>query len=140
MKTYEIYEFGDSGYAKLFHHQSWRVAMLNYIEELEIDHINYVEAHLLTDEAFVLLSGECVMVFAHLANQKITSFESIKLEPHKVYKVPNHTYHTHILSKNSKLLVIEEENTCALNSPRIYLSEIEKQMLRKTYLGAIHGV
>jgi hypothetical protein len=140
MKTYEIYEFGDSGYAKLFHHQSWRVAMLNYIEELEIDHINYVEAHLLTDEAFVLLSGQCVMVFAHLHNHQITAFESIKLEPHKVYKVQNHVYHTHILSKNSKLLVIEEENTCDQNSPRIYLSEKEKEMLKKTYIGASDGV
>lgn len=140
MKAYEIYEFGDSGYAKLFHHQSWRVAMLNYIEELEIDHINYIESHLLTDEAFVLLSGECVMIFAHFHENKISSFESIKLEPHKVYKIPNKVYHTHVLSKNSKLLVIEEENTNDHNSPRIYLSEREKEMLKKAYLGVIHAL
>jgi hypothetical protein len=134
MKFYETYEFTGIGYSKLFHYQSWRVAILNYIEELEVDQIKYVEAHLETDEAFVLLHGSCKLIFAEVENQVIIGFHLLDLEPHKIYKIPCGVYHTHTLSVDAKVLIIEEENTDFVNSPRIYLSEKEKvefmQLLR----------
>jgi len=134
MKSYEIFDFSDVGYQKLFHHQSWRVAMLNYIEELEIEHINYVESHSLTDEVFVLLHGECYMIFATVEENKINQFECVKLEPHKVYKIHKGVYHAHVLTRDAKLLIIEEENTHYENSPRIYLDEEEVKAMKKTYM------
>lgn len=133
MKAYEIYDFLDDGYQKLFHHQSWRVAILNYIDELEIKHISYVEAHLETDEVFVLLTGKCTLIFAHVINQKIDHFECLHLVPHKVYKVPKGTYHSCVLSDDAKVLIVEEENTCEHNSPRIYLDQEEVERVTLCY-------
>lgn len=133
MKFYDIYDFEGVGYEKLFHHQDWRVAILNYIEELEVEHINYFEAHTLTDEVFVLLSGKCHMFFIEEENQVIKNISCISLEPNKVYRIPKGVYHAHTLSKEAKLLIVEEENTCYDNSPRIYLDEADRKLLMNKF-------
>ncbi len=129
MKFYETYDYRGIGYQKLFHHQSWRIAILNYIDELEIDQINYVEAHTLTEEAFVLLEGECTLFFAEVVNQMIVKFEAIQMEKNVVYKIPQGIYHTHTLNKKAHVLIIEEENTAYENSPRIWLVDQTKKLL-----------
>lgn len=136
---YEIHQFNEEGYRKLFSFESWRVAILNYIDELEIDQIQYVEAHSLTDEAFVLLEGDAVLYFAEVEGTEILRFHSIHLEPQKIYRIPQGIFHTHTLSHDAKLLIIEEENTSYENSPRIYLNEHTKLMLKQRYLEENHG-
>jgi mannose-6-phosphate isomerase-like protein (cupin superfamily) len=133
MKFYDTYDFNGIGYEKLFHHQNWRVAILNYIEELEVEQLIYVEAHNLTDEVFVLLSGTCHMFFAEVKDERIKDFTCISLEPNKVYKIPMGVYHTHTLSCDAKLLIVEEENTSYENSPRVYMTKEEKDMMIKKY-------
>lgn len=140
MKYYEIHAFNEIGYHKLFSYNTWRVAILNYIEELDIENIQYVEAHSLTDEAFVLLSGSCQLFFAEVDQHKVTHFEVVSLEPHQVYRIPKGIYHTHTLSQDAKLLIIEEENTSEDNSPRVYLDASGKALLKKAYKEHMHGV
>ncbi|MFA5526795.1 MAG: hypothetical protein WC992_08215 [Acholeplasmataceae bacterium] len=133
MKYVDIHSFDTMGYQKLFAFNSWRVAMLNYIDELEIDNINFVEAHDESDEAFVLLQGSCILYFAHVEQDRITGFSYQNLEPNKVYRIPKGIFHTHTLSHDAKVLVIEEENTSDINSPRIYLNFENKKMLYDVY-------
>jgi len=133
MRFYDTYDFNGIGYEKLFHHQNWRVAILNYIDELEVEKLNYVEAHELTDEVFVLLSGKCYMFFAEVENKSIKNISCISLEPNRVYKIPMGVYHTHTLSSDAKVLIIEEESTCYENSPRIYMTEEEKSLMIERY-------
>jgi hypothetical protein len=133
MKYYDLFDFNGIGYEKLFHHKDWRVAVLNYIDELDLDKLIYVEAHNQTDEVFVLLSGTCHMFFAEDKAGRIESFDVLSLEPLKVYKIPAGIFHTHTLSKDAKLLIVEEENTCPENSPRIYMNAAEKAALIKVY-------
>ncbi|MCF7930525.1 MAG: hypothetical protein K9L02_03330 [Acholeplasmataceae bacterium] len=138
MKNYDVYQFDGPGYQKLFHHQNWRISILNYIEELELDQISYVESHEYTDEAFILLDGSCMMFFAEVKDQKIVSFSALNLEKNKVYNIHTGTFHTHTLSLDAKLLIIEEENTCDSNSPRIPLNHEHRFMLKKLYLEKIN--
>ena len=140
MKPYEIFDYANDGYQKLFHHQSWRIAILNYIDELEIEHIDYVEAHLETDEVFVLLAGTCTLIFAHEKQSKIQSFECVALKKHKVYKVPKGTYHACVLSQDAKVLIVEEENTCYDNSPRIYLTDTDKEKMKLCFNSAYENI
>jgi cupin superfamily acireductone dioxygenase involved in methionine salvage len=133
MKYYDTYDFSGIGYEKLFHHQNWRLANLNYIEELEVEKLNYVEAHDLTDEVFVLLSGTCHMFFAEVENERIKDISCISLEQNKVYKIPMGVYHTHTLSADAKLLIVEEESTSYENSPRVYMTNEEKDIMKKRY-------
>lgn len=138
MKYYDIYEFNGIGYEKLFHHRDWRVAVLNYIEELEIEELKYMEAHHLTDEVFVLLEGSCHLFFAEVDKDEIKSISALELKKHKVYKIPAGIYHTHTLSHDAKLLIIEEENTSDDNSPRIYLNDQAKNMIKQAYEAEKH--
>lgn len=133
MNYYDTYEFNGIGYSKLFHHQNWRVAVLNYIEELEVQNINYVECHALTDEVFVLLKGSFKLFFAEVVNNQIVGFKTLALEPNKVYKIPMGVYHAHTLSKDASVLIVEEENTSYDNSPRIYFKEREKALLKQAF-------
>ena len=130
MKYYETYQYEENGYQKLFHSQNWRVAILSYTDELEISQIDYVECHLRTDEVFVLLNGSCTMIFATISDNKITHYEKITLKPHHIYKILPGVYHTHVLSQDAKLLIIEAEDTSYENSPRHYFSQEEKNELK----------
>lgn len=130
---YQVFDYDGVGYQKLFVHNNWRVAILNYIEELEVDQIPYVEAHLETDEVFVLLEGDATLFFADVENGFITGFSKIKLEKHKIYNIPKGVYHTHTISPNCKLLIVEEENTDWHNSPKIYLDDASRKKLREIY-------
>jgi cupin superfamily acireductone dioxygenase involved in methionine salvage len=140
MKLVETYEFNGIGYQKLFHHENWRVAMLNYISELEPEHIEYVECHQKTDEVFVLLSGSFNLFLIEENNQIISKILSVPLETGKVYKIPAGIYHTHTLSPDAKLLIIEEEDTSYENSPRIYLTDAEKTLLLNKYKESAHAL
>ncbi|HOI85583.1 MAG TPA: hypothetical protein PLP48_05840 [Acholeplasmataceae bacterium] len=138
MKYVDIHRFDEVGYQKLFVYNTWRVAMLNYIDELEVENIAYVEAHDETDEAFVLLEGQCVLYFAEVIEGKIRTICHEVLKPHNVYRIPKGIYHTHTLSHDAKLLIIEEENTSYTNSPRVYLNEEAKALLYQAYKEAHH--
>ena len=46
-------EYNAAGYAPVVDFQAWRVAMLNYIDELEPDQIDNFQCHSETDEVFV---------------------------------------------------------------------------------------
>lgn len=130
MSMYEILSYDEAGYSKVFSYLSWRIAILNHIDELELDALGYVECHHETDEAFILLEGNCTLIFARTdENHQITGFETVELEKNKIFIVKKGVYHSHILSKECKVVVIEEENTCYENSHRIYFDDENKQVL-----------
>ncbi|MCR1808794.1 hypothetical protein [Haploplasma modicum] len=132
MSLIEIYEYNNSGYAKLMSYKEWRVAMLNFANELKIENIDYVEAHNMTDEVFVLLSGSCQMILMDFQDEQLKKIEIVNLEPNKIYNIPKNIHHSHVLSPNTKLLIIEQEDTSDHNSNRIYLtSEIKYEMQKK---------
>jgi len=124
----EILEYKEPGFLELMTFQSWKVAMLNFTDELCIENIYYFEAHNETDEVFVLLEGEAIMYY--LIDQQI---HQLKLERNKVYNVKKGLYHTHVLSRDAKLLIVEESNTSYDNSKRIYLDEALRLQLDKLW-------
>jgi cupin superfamily acireductone dioxygenase involved in methionine salvage len=140
MKYYETFAFDGIGYQKLFHSRNWRIAMLNFIDELKIDRIDYVECHQETDEAFVLLQGRASLFFAEENQGKIERFVCLPLEFGKVYRVPAGVYHSHTLSEDAKLLVVEEENTGYHNSPRIYLTPADRSSMAQTLQEVNRGI
>jgi hypothetical protein len=138
MKLFDTYLAEGIGYEKLFNFKSWRIARLNYIKELDIEHLNFIECHLETDEVFVLLNGQCHMFLTQ--DQEHKTFEHFSMEPFKIYRIPKGVYHAHALSKDAQLLVIEEDNTCDGNSHRIYLNEEEMRTIKKFVMGEQHDL
>ncbi len=128
MKPVEFYRYEEVGYQKLFSFNSWRIAILNYIEELEPQNIEYLECHKLTDEAFILLEGEAVIFI--FEDDKIVPY---KLNKNEVCNIKAGVYHTHILSEDCKLLIVEEESTSYENSHRIYINEEQRKQIEKVW-------
>jgi len=52
-----------------------------------------------------------------------------KMEPEKIYDIKRGVWHSHVLSEDAKVLIVENENTSPLNSPRIRLTAAQRAEL-----------
>ena len=67
-KLLDITEYTGEGYLPLIAYGAWRVAILNYIDELLPENIGKMQRHDNTDEVFVLLKGRCILFVAEGAD------------------------------------------------------------------------
>lgn len=111
----EVLEYTGIGYQPILACRDWRVAVLNYHEELLPQNINNFQQHSLTDEAFVLLKGHCILFLAE--DESLQEIHAVEMEPHKVYNIKQGTYHTHTLTEDAMVLIVEADDTCDDNSP-----------------------
>ena len=120
----EVSEYNTAGYSPVVDFQAWRVAMLNYIDELEADQIDNFQCHNETDEVFVLLSGKCILFCAELDEKNnIIDIVSWDMEMNKTYNIKRGIYHTHTLSEDAKVLIVENRDTDDNNSPKIMIDD-----------------
>lgn len=120
------------GYSPVVDFQAWRVATLNYIDELEADKIDNFQCHNETDEVFVLLSGKCILFCAEVdENNNITDIISWDMQINKNYNIKRGVYHTHTLSEDAKVLIVENSDTSDDNSPKIMIDGAINQELVK---------
>lgn len=128
----EVSVYDATGYAPVVDFQTWRVAMLNYIDELEPEQIDNFQCHNETDEVFVLLSGKCILFCAEVDPQNnITDISSWDMETNKTYNIKRGVYHTHTLSEDAKVLIVENRDTDDDNSPKIMIDDSVRHRLVK---------
>ena len=108
----EIKEYNGEGYDRTLTYGAWRVAFLNHAERFE--NTTYLERHLLTDEVFVLLCGEAELLIGERG-------ETVKMEPCKLYNVKVGVWHNIRVSRDAKVLVVENSDTGKENSEYLYL-------------------
>ena len=111
----EVLEYTGIGYQPIMACRDFRVAVLNYHEELLPQNINNFQQHSLTDEAFVLLKGHCILFIAE--DESLQEIHAVEMEPYKVYNIKQGTYHTHTLTEDAMVLIVEADDTCDDNSP-----------------------
>lgn len=125
----EIKEYTGIGYSPVIDYESWRVAILNYIDELDVPNLKTMQKHCLSDEVFVLLNGSCTL-FSAGNGDEIGDISATKLEPYKMYNVKKGVWHTHTLEPNTMVLIVENQNTCDDNSPTKNMSDDQIEQLR----------
>lgn len=108
----EIYDHAGEGYESTMNFGEWRVAFMNYIDELE--KLNKYERHLETDEVFVLLQGKATLVVGE-------EMEEHKMEKFKIYNVRRGVWHGIVYSKDARVLIVENHNTSDENSEKYFL-------------------
>jgi ureidoglycolate hydrolase len=123
-----IHSYGGEGYTPLMHYEKWRIAELRYCEELLPQNISRFQRHNKTDEAFILLAGHCTLFLGGNAPQ-IGEIDGQPMKPLKVYNIHRGTWHSHTLSPDATVLIIENEDTCGGNSPEQELMEEQKVRL-----------
>ncbi|MCJ7702430.1 MAG: hypothetical protein MUO62_12675, partial [Anaerolineales bacterium] len=117
----EIHQYLGEGYQPLIDYGEWRVAILRYIDELLPDNIGKMQRHDETDEVFVLLEGRCIL-FIGEGDEQITQIHAQDMEPLKLYNVKRSCWHTHTLSEDTTVFIVENQNTADHNSPEIDLN------------------
>jgi ureidoglycolate hydrolase len=111
----DIQKYDGEGYMSLVSSGTWRVAVLNYLDELQPDKIKTMERHLSTDEVFVLVKGIAKVVLGgNDANIGELSYYPMVIG--EVTNIKQNTWHTIILSKDAHLIITENDDTGKANS------------------------
>jgi ureidoglycolate hydrolase len=116
----EIREYTGEGFQPLVYFGTWRVAVLNYIEDLHPAKIDSLERHPETDEVFVLMRGLGIL-FLGEGEPQVENLVSQVMEKGKIYNVKPHTWHTIVLSRDASVLIVENGDTCEDKSEYILL-------------------
>jgi hypothetical protein len=127
----EIREYKGEGYKPLVDYASWRVAILRYIDELEPDRIETLERHTETDEVFVLLHGQGVLLMGGNA-ATVNAIVPQALEPGKLYNVKRNAWHSTLLSQDASVLIVENRDTNESNSEYARLTSEQKRSILET--------
>lgn len=117
----EVVEHIAPGYKPVIDFETWRVALMNYTDELTAEKIDRMQKHTETDEVFVLLTGRCIL-FLGEGEQSVTAVHAVDMQPHKVYNVRRGAWHSHTFSLDARVLIVENRDTSDANSPFASLS------------------
>ncbi|MBE7041706.1 MAG: hypothetical protein E7400_07055 [Ruminococcaceae bacterium] len=104
-----ITESNAPGFVDVDGFRSWRIAIINGCEALYEENRHEMQRHLETDEVFVPIMGESVL----LIGEERKRYE---LEIGKVYNVKLGTWHVVCMKDGAKLLCIEQAGTGMENS------------------------
>jgi hypothetical protein len=124
----EISDYTGEGYLPLIAYGAWRVAILNYIDELLPENIGKVQRHDNTDEVFVLLRGHCIL-FIGTGTDRVEAVLAENMQPLRLYNVKRGTWHTHTLDESAMVLIIENDDTGPANSPELELNVEQRRQL-----------
>lgn len=124
----EIHRHDGPSYKPLVDFESWRVAVLNFSPDLLPENLTRMQRHNETDEVFVLLQGRCIL-FVGEGSDHVTGIHAEDLAPGRVYNVKQAVWHTHTLSQDAKVLVVENRDTTYDNSPFVALTTEQRQQL-----------
>ena len=121
----EVRAYRKEGYRPLVDYGAWRVAVLNYIDELLPENLARMQRHDQTDEVFVLLAGRCIL-FIGEGRETVGRIQAEDMQPFKLYNVKKGAWHTHTLSPDCMTLIVENCDTNDDNSPYATLSDAQR--------------
>ena len=139
MKLIEQYQISDNGYHPFLIRDGWQVAQLNYIPEQEIGNIEKLDIHHLTDEVFILLKGNAVLIGAEI-NGNDVDFKVELMLPHITYNIPVNTWHNIAMSQDCEIIIVEKSNTHKGDFEFFQLSEEKKQEMEALVRAAFNQI
>jgi ureidoglycolate hydrolase len=126
----EIRDYQGEGYKPLVDYGEWRVAILRYLDELRPDRIDSMERHTETDEVFVLLHGQAVLILGGRGERLEGAYPQC-MEIGKIYNVKRSVWHTILLSSDASVLIVENNDTGNDNSEYAQISAEDRMLIRK---------
>jgi ureidoglycolate hydrolase len=124
----QVRQYTGTGYMPLIDYGEWRVAILRYADELLPENIDSMQRHEDTDEVFVLLTGRCIL-FIGAGDEHVSAIKAQDMEPLKLYNVKKSCWHTHTLSQDATVLIVENRDTTIHNSPQVSLDATQRNQL-----------
>ncbi len=130
-KLLEIREYTGPGYQPVVDFETWRVAILSYLDEIHPGRIESVERHNETDEVFVMLKGLGILFLGEGEMQVERIYPQV-MEFGKVYNVKRGVWHTVVLSPDAAILIVENQNTSRENSDYSLLEPKQRTLIFET--------
>jgi len=133
----EIRDYDGIGYKPLIDYADWRVAILNYLDNVRPDLNSTMERHMETDEVFVLTRGKGVLLMGGNGSQ------ADRVQPEvmaigRIYNVKRDAWHTILLSRDASVLLVENRDTGDHNSQHCTISpELHRQVME---IAKQHGI
>ena len=127
-KLLEIREFTGPGYQPVIDFETWRVAILNYLDEIDPERITFMERHNETDEVFVLVKGQGIL-FLGEGEMGVEKIHPQVMQSGKIYNVKKSVWHTVVLSRDGSVLIVENRNTSRDNSDYFSLNRQLRNLL-----------
>lgn len=124
------YEYDGIGLLRAYKNSKWVVGLKNWKPENDRAGIDRFERHNETDELFVLLKGSCTLLYAAETPDGGLNMEAITLEPLKVYGVPCSMWHSTVMDRETRMILIEDANTGPHNSEKYWLDEKQMEQVR----------
>lgn len=103
----ETYEYDGVGYHRGIEFKSWTVAVLNYEERF--DKIEKLERHNLTDEVFILVEGEAMLIVSE-------EMVCVPMQKNKIYNIKAGVWHNVKVSHDVKIIIVENSDTSKANT------------------------
>ena len=129
----DITSYQGEGYLPMIDFSAWRVAILRYCEELEVQNLTTMQKHNETDEVFVLLEGNCTL-FTGGKGDSIQDIDAVAMKPLEIYNVKQGVWHTHTLDQSATVLIVENRDTSDSNSPKDMLTVEQLELIKQLYL------
>jgi mannose-6-phosphate isomerase-like protein (cupin superfamily) len=127
-KLIEAYKHSGEGYNPYLIGPKWQVAQLNFQPDLAPEAIKKIDVHHHTDETFLLMAGQAVLIAADMQQTSI-AFEVTNMKPRVLYNIPRGCWHNIALSTDAEVLITEDANTHLGDYAFHYLNEKEQQEL-----------
>ena len=119
----------DPGYKPILINDGWQIGHLNYMSELRADTIDSIERHNLTDEVFILFSGDSLLTAA-VETPEGLQWEVIPMQKSVTYNIPAGLWHTIAMSPGDVVLIVEKDGTHLGDVDYRPLSDEERKALR----------
>jgi ureidoglycolate hydrolase len=127
----EIRNYHGDGYKPLVDYGEWRVAILRFVDGLQPDRIDSMERHIETDEVFVLLRGQGVLIIGGNVGQVDRILPQV-MEPGEIYNVKRDVWHTILLTRDASVLIVENNDTGEHNTGHAGLTPEQRDAILET--------
>jgi len=125
----QIRSYHGPGFQPLVDFKDWRVAVLNYLDAIHPERNNRMERHTGTDEVFVLLKGQGILIIGG-DSSNVEGVSPQEMEAGVIYNVRQGVWHTILLSQDASVLIVEQAHTDEHNSEYATLSpEFHRQIV-----------
>lgn len=122
-----VYQYAGEGLEKSYENTEWLVGIKNYKPASDIENINCLERHLLTDEIFIpLTEGNTLVTF----DAEQGGLETLSMVIGRIYCIPMGVWHNVLMPKEGKIVLVERPDTSMENSEILPLSESQAALLR----------
>ncbi len=135
----EVSSHDGPGYAPVVDFSAWRIALMNRSDDCAPGRVARMERHNETDEVFVLLEGRAILFIgepgeageAANGGADVGRIHTCPMERSKLYNVRRSAWHACALSREAKVLIVENRDTTEANSDYVDLSDARRADLAR---------